>query len=126
MGLISDGRNSGDPPERFNTTRIAYWSYWLLTHYLGNDIRLGERIDTGSDNVFVYRFPATDSAGVRLVGWSERGSVTVTIIEPGFNGIGFTLVPDRFGNTGDKLAVSANSQGNLVINFGLPPENRST
>lgn len=35
--------------------------------------------------------------------------------------MGFTLVPDRFGNTGDKSAVSADSHGNIVINLDINP-----
>lgn len=31
LGLVSDGQNSGDSPDRLNTERIAYWSYRLLT-----------------------------------------------------------------------------------------------
>ncbi len=27
MGLITDGEGPGEDPERFNTERIAYWSY---------------------------------------------------------------------------------------------------
>lgn len=121
MGLISDGSNSGDSPDRFNTTRIAYWSYWLLAHYLGNDIRLGEKIDVGVDGVFLYRFPATSTAGVRFVGWSEAGEVSVTIEEPGFTGVTITLVPDRYGDIGTTSLLSADALGNVLIRLGLNP-----
>lgn len=121
MGLISDGRNSGDPPDRFNTTRVAYWSYWLLTHHLGNDIRLGERIDVGIDGVFLYRFPATSAVGVRFVGWSETGEANVSIKEPGFIGKIITLVPDWHGNTGATALLSADAQGNIPVKLGIDP-----
>lgn len=121
MGLISDGSNSGDSPDRFNTTRIAYWSYWLLVHYLGNDIKLGERIDVGVDGVFLYRFPATSTAGVRFVGWSETGEVSVTVEEPGFTGETITLVPDRYGNTGATSLLPADALGNVLLRLGLNP-----
>lgn len=121
MGLISDGSNSGDSPDRFNTTRIAYWSYWLLAHHLGNDIRLGETIDVRADGVFLYRFPATSTAGIRLVGWSETGEVSVTIEEPGFTGETATLVPDRYGNAGATSLLSADGLGNVVLSLGPNP-----
>lgn len=121
IGLLSDGRNSGDPPERFNTTRIAYWSYWLLTHYLGNDIKQGKRIEAGKVDAFLFRFPSTQNAEVRFVGWSESGRTTAIIKEPDFKGISFTLVPDRHGNVGNKLSVSADSSGNIALLLDSDP-----
>ena len=67
----------------------------------------------------MYRFPATDTAGARFVGWSEKGSTTVSFNEPGFVGTGFALVPDRFGNIGYKFTVRADSHDNIVINLGI-------
>lgn len=121
MGLISDGLNSGDTPDRFNTPRIAYWSYYLLAHHLGNDITGGERLDTGDNDVYLYRFPAGDNGGIRFVGWSEKGTAGVVITQCGFSGRSFTLIPDRYGDCGNQTEVSAGTNGEIRIELGIDP-----
>jgi len=121
IGLISDGQYSGDSPDRLNTERIAYWSYRMLSKNLGNDIRLGKRIDVGNDDIYVYRFPAADRAGVRFVGWAENGQFVVNVPEKGFKGKGFTLIPDRFGDIGLKSNILANKKGIIEMKLGIDP-----
>lgn len=108
MGLVSDGQYSGDAPDRFNQPRLAYWSYYLLSQHLGNDIRLGKRVDAGSPDIFVFRYPGGGGRGLRFVAWSEKGQAVVKIREPGFSGVAFKLVqagPEPAGRFGVRAGV---------------------
>jgi len=121
MGLISDGVYSGDTADRFNTPRIAYWSYMFLTHYIGGDLSHGEMMETGSGDVYVFRYDASGKAGTRFIGWTEGKPASVTINEPGFKGRYFSMVPDRYGNTGDIEVIKADQSGNMLIELDADP-----
>jgi hypothetical protein len=121
MGLISDGQNSDDDADRFNTERIAYWSYKMLTDYIGNDLKQGKRMDTGSDNIYLYRYSANGESGIRFIGWTENGPASISINEPGFKGKYFTMIPDRFGNTGETGKIESEPGGNMRIHLDIDP-----
>jgi hypothetical protein len=121
MGLVSDGRNSGDLPDRFNTVRTAYWSYWLLSHNLGNHIRSGQRMNMDSPDIYFYQFPGSGESDTSYVGWSETGEVNIKIKSPASSLKTIILASGHPGKIESPLTINADEQGVFNIKLGVNP-----
>jgi len=82
MGLISDGRNSGESSKKTGIARLAYYSYRLMTDKLaGSDFRNIKIIKDGNNGIYVYKFDKHKNSV--YVGWAEnskdKGSNRVTL-----------------------------------------------
>lgn len=120
MGLVSDGRQSGDPPDRLNTERIAYWSYRLLAEHTDvySATQTGQ-MGLTDGNLYGYEYRRVDDGRALYVLWRENGSVTVNLRISGESVHVTNLVPDRFGNT-EETGIPA-SNGEVTLTVGLDP-----
>ncbi|NOZ96024.1 MAG: hypothetical protein GXP47_14990 [Acidobacteria bacterium] len=116
LGLMSDGQNSGDPPERLDTERIAYWSYRLLAAHTDTPVatQSGEMSLTGG-GLYGYGYRRRSDGRALHVLWHETSEVTVTL-PAGTALVHVTnLITDRFGNTEEYDLAARDGQVTLTV-----------
>ncbi len=110
MGLITDGEGPGEDPERFNTERIAYWSYQMLI--ATTDTTVAEPLDEmplTSDQFaqWGYRFRQRATGLVTHVLWADTGSRPLTFPVSTEEVEVWSMITDRFGNLERQERITA-------------------
>lgn len=98
MGLITDGRGPGEDPSRFNTERVAYWTYRTLAAHI--DVGAARPLGAISGlpaQVHGYSYERLVDGRRFSVLWSEGGAQNVPLRVTRAGVHVTSLIPDRFG-----------------------------
>jgi len=110
MGLVTDGQGPGEDPARFNTPRIAYWTYRLLAARIDTHLatRLGLMPEVYVEGqVYGYAYRRASAARRLYFLWSEVGVRNVTF-SVGTPILRLTnLIPDRYGKILEQRSLYA-------------------
>ena len=121
MGLITDGRGPGEDPSRFNTERVAYWTYRTLAAHIDAGLARPLGALTGLPaHCHGYSYERLADGRRFSVLWSEVGAQNVPL-QVGGAGVRVTsLIPDRFGAVRFEADVTAVG-GVAVVTVGDDP-----
>lgn len=123
MGLISDSKSPGEASGRFNTERMAYWSYKLLASLIDSHqaTALGQ-IDEALLPKGVYGFSYLSQKEQKefYILWSETEDIALSLPVTGENVSALKMVSDRFGKFENKLGLAVQA-GNVSVTVGSIP-----
>ena len=123
MGLITDGQGPGEDSTRFNTARVAYWTYQLLASRIDVDrsTRLGLMPEVYVQNqAYGYAYQWRNSSRKLYVLWSESGTRSVTFSVGTPTARLTNLITDRFGTILEQRDIAA-VNGRISTDIGIDP-----
>jgi hypothetical protein len=123
MGLVTDGQGQGEDPARFNTERVAYFSYKMLaeridTHVAKKRGAMGEADQNAG--VYGYAYERLSDGKKRYIVWSDTGTVSLTFAIGSPTAELVNLIPDRHGEVLERKQLVA-SGGKVTVSVGLDP-----
>lgn len=122
MGLITDGEGVGEDPERFNTERVAYWAYKMLSERIDTHLAvpLGA-VDgmTGDEGLYGYAYQRLSDSTVFYILWSEDGEREVSLPVDAAGVQVMDMITDRYGSIlSEEIVESEDGQVGLTVGNG--------
>lgn len=122
-GLVTDGQGPGEDPARFNTERVAYWAYKMLTSHIDTHVALplGPMPEIFSEGrLYGYAYQRRDDGRKLYILWSEIGEQTVTFTISSPPCTPRNMTTDRFGNIVWEREI-ASQGGRVTLAVGEDP-----
>lgn len=122
MGLVSNGAENCEVPERLNTERVCYWTYKMLAEALDRPANsfVGEMALTVANSLYGYEYEEAGTGLRKYVLWSWAGPQDVAFAVPKTNYRVTNLITDRYGKILEQYEVAAVG-GELTISVGQDP-----
>lgn len=123
MGLVTDGQGPGEDLARFNTERVAYWSYKMLALRIDAPFAMPLGAVAGvyrEGQVYAYAYRRKSGGKMFYILWSEVGptQVSIPVTTSSFRLTG--LIPDRFGHVLVERDLS-DSDGKITFDLSSDP-----